>query len=272
VKTAEIKAELSQLTSALNDFSLTGDQPVESLYKFEGKDYNKEKHEEIKATPNDFIELKREKTYRSGQYDIDKYYRKVLNQPTPNKVNKKKGWKSMANGGYEHQFYDTETLDKLDKKEEAWLEYLKLSKAEDCELKAPEEFTEADVKERERLIPQGFPRWGKKEFFLFIKACERFGRDRFDKIAGELVNKTEQDVKVYSKTFWADYSKIENGLKYIERIEKGEKEIKKLNEIQDILDWKFDQLFSDGKCSLEDIQITDRDSEYNEIEDQFMIY
>ena len=64
-------------------------------------------------------------------YDIDKYYREALtsgqpkdpNAPPGKEKKKLKGWRAIANGGYDHQFFDAAKLDSLEEKENAWLAY-----------------------------------------------------------------------------------------------------------------------------------------------------
>lgn len=42
----------------------------------------------------------------------------MFNSKTGNKEKKKlKGWRAIANGGYDHQFFNIEELDKLEEKE-----------------------------------------------------------------------------------------------------------------------------------------------------------
>jgi SWI/SNF-related matrix-associated actin-dependent regulator of chromatin subfamily A member 5 len=65
--------------------------------------------------------------------------------------------------------------------------------------------------------------------------------------------KTVDEVKEYSKVFWAKVESMENGEKYIERIEKGEKDLQKLNEIHDTLELKFNSMLDD--FSIEAISI-----------------
>lgn len=71
-----------------------------------------------------------------------------------------------------------------------------------------------------------------KDFFLFIKLCETNGRDNYEKILEELPNKTMEELLEYSEVFWSRYPEMESGERYVERIEKGEAEIKKLNDIE----------------------------------------
>jgi len=69
--------------------------------------------------PLEFIELERRKV----KQQIEKP-KKAFN---PNEFKKVKtkltGWRLRANGGYDHQFFDAEALDRLDKKEAAWKEF-----------------------------------------------------------------------------------------------------------------------------------------------------
>jgi hypothetical protein len=55
-----------------------------------------------------------------------------------------KGWRLLANGGYDHQFHDIGALDDLDKKETDWQNYLKEETGE-----KPDEFTLDDEERRD---------------------------------------------------------------------------------------------------------------------------
>ena len=46
-------------------------------------------------------------------------------------------------------------------------------------------------------------------------------------------------MKKYSDAFWKKYLKIENGQKYVERIEKGELEIEKMRLVQEAIETKL---------------------------------
>jgi len=174
-------------------------------------------------------------------YDIDKYYREALNQnPNPsgssNPKKKLKGWRLACNGGYDHQFFDVAKLDLLEAKEQEWALY----QADPSKLaKAPAAFTRKDVTQREALMAAGFANWSKKEFFQFIRLNEQFGRRDIETIAQYLPNKTPQEVAKYAETFWKKYPKIENGQKYVERIEKGEADIERRRLVQEAIDDKL---------------------------------
>lgn len=134
-------------------------------------------------------------------YDIDKYYRETLNITTQPKEKKKlKGWKALANGGYDHQFFDNTKLDALDEKEQTWLNFQQnqeeFLKQNDNQKAA--QFSKKDQQQRENLLKQGFSNWSKKEFFLFIRMCETYGRDNYSKISEAFQNKSVGDVSEYA--------------------------------------------------------------------------
>lgn len=60
------------------------------------------------------------------------------------------------------------------------------------------------------------------------------------KIAEGFPAKTMEEIKDYSKAFWQKWeSHIENGHKYVERIERGEAEIEKYKSIEQAIEDKF---------------------------------
>jgi SWI/SNF-related matrix-associated actin-dependent regulator of chromatin subfamily A member 5 len=73
--------------------------------------------------------------------------------------------------------------------------------------------------------------------------CELLGRNNCDQYT-ELyaLGKTKEQIKEYSDAFWANYTKIKNYQKYIERIERGEQELNKRNSIDQAIEDKFAQL------------------------------
>lgn len=88
------------------------------MYYFEGEDY-KLKHK-LEAGEM-FLETCRERK-KGGIYDIDQYYREAFNVPIKDKK-RLKGWRALANGGYDHQFFNSELLDQLDEKLKKYKEY-----------------------------------------------------------------------------------------------------------------------------------------------------
>jgi hypothetical protein len=73
-----------------------------------------------------------------------------------------------------------------------------------------------------------------------LRLAETYGRQDLDSIALGFPYKTIDEVRKYSEAFWKKWQKIENGLKYIERIEKGEAEIEKQRLTREAIDHKMD--------------------------------
>lgn len=69
----------------------------------------------------------------------------------------------IANGGYDHQFFNSDRLDELDAK---LIKHKEYQDEPDKFSKEPEQFTEADEEEKQQLLSEGFSNWSKKEFFL----------------------------------------------------------------------------------------------------------
>ena len=142
------------------------DEKAANLYEFEGEDYKKKQGIAV-APAEEFIDIgQRERRVQS--YDVEKYYRDALNIATSSKEKKKlRGWRLVANGGYDHQFFENDKLDELEEKEQNYAEFLKDEKAyldanEGCE---PPKFSKKDVALKEKLLAKGFGLWSKKDFY-----------------------------------------------------------------------------------------------------------
>jgi len=207
-KTEEINKSLSKIEEKfnLNNVSLTGeDEKYTNLYEFEGEDYKKNKNQAANIkVQDDFIEIgQRERKIQN--YDVEKYYREALNIPTSTKEKKKlKGWKAIANGGFDHQFFDNDKLDELDEKEANWLDF---TKNEEEYLKVhegvkPVQFTKKDQMLKQNLLSKGFSNWSKKDFYLLIRVCETYGRDDYENIKFNFPLKSMEDIRKYCRAFW----------------------------------------------------------------------
>ena len=64
------------------------------------------------------------------------------------------------------------------------------------------------------------------------------------------------DLKEFADSFWTRYAEMENGQKYVERIEKGEAEIEKINDIEVAIFNKFTaEKAKNPKMNIDDISI-----------------
>ncbi|SCU91552.1 LAME_0E12948g1_1 [Lachancea meyersii CBS 8951] len=102
------------------------------------------------------------------------------------------------------------------------------------------EYTEEDEELKQKLIGEAFMNWNRKEFFVFINSCARFGRDDYGSIAETLDNKSVEDVKAYAKVFWARYSELPGHEKYLNSIEAGEKKADRLKNQESLLKRKVE--------------------------------
>ena len=75
-----------------------------------------------------------------------------------------------------------------------------------------EGLTEEEAAEKESLADQGFPDWRRAHFQSFIKACERFGRHQLDKVAAEIADKTEDEVRAYADVFFERVDELKGEL------------------------------------------------------------
>lgn len=220
-KTKEINDELSKLEEAFNLNSFTFDG--KSFYDFEGSNYKTHKKEHIS--------LGARNRKPANSYELNK-----LNNNQ--KKQKKKGWRNLVNGGHPFQFFPVEDLDALDLKEDKWNEYINdksKRRTRSDNGKKPEKFTDDDAEKRLELIGEGFAEWNKREFNSFIKGCENYGRNNFEKIAEEIETKSVEEVKEYSEAFWENIEILPNVRELVEKIEQGEKDIKRLEQINSIL-------------------------------------
>jgi hypothetical protein len=111
----------------LNTVSLTGDDPerFQSLYTFEGQEYSRKLN-----TPGlNFIDI----GTRQRNPIMTKPPRKIdfeVQSGVKKERTKLKGWRLTANGGHDHQFFDSERLDALEAKGGAEQEFTEVEQAE----------------------------------------------------------------------------------------------------------------------------------------------
>ncbi|RUO96478.1 SWI/SNF-related matrix-associated actin-dependent regulator of chromatin subfamily A member 5, partial [Jimgerdemannia flammicorona] len=131
--------------------------------------------------------------------------------------------------------------------------------------------TEDETAEKEELLNKGFDNWSKKDFNNFVNACAKHGRNQLASIADEVEGKTLDEVKKYSKVFWARYKELSDYEKLISKIEKGESELLKQVEIQEQLSAKVTR----HRMPLQQMKIQysqpTKGKNYTEEEDRFLI-
>ena len=73
-----------------------------------------------------------------------------------------------------------------------------------------EELNEEEIAEKDSLSNEGFSDWRRAHFQSFVKAVEKYGRDALDLVTLEIADKTEEEVREYSKVFFERYKELES--------------------------------------------------------------
>lgn len=107
----------------------------------------------------------------------------------------------------------------------------------------------------EQLEEEGFGEWTRRDFKVFISACERYGRDLREQICRDVANQTGKlvgYVERYYDTFWVRYAELKDHQKYIDKIERGEKRLARIQIVKESLARKCSR-YSDP---LRDMKLT----------------
>ena len=260
---------------------------VESMYEFEGKDFSNMKKEAGTGSFDWIAPTRREK--KVVGYSIDDYYKQQLSNNTskPNEPKVPRPPKQMFI--QDHQFYPPR-LSELQRRElyQHWKEvsYNPVQKRENNEsdedfdarradeqaiIDAAEPLTDAEKEEMEELRQQGFSNWLKRDFWAFVRGCEKFGRDNLEEIVKEIETKTFDEVKEYSDVFWQRYKEISDHETIIDRIERGEEKIRK----RDFIQSQLTNIINEYKYPLQQLYIpyapNQKVKNYTEEEDRFLL-
>ncbi|SAM04386.1 hypothetical protein [Absidia glauca] len=280
-KTAELNKKYSNYNiDDLKNFS------SESAYKWDGEDWSSKR----KADSIGLSWLGPTKRERKVNYAVDDYYKEALNTrhkaAASTKPPRSKRYNTEDFQFFPARIHDLNKRDTLyyrkqlgykvppiaetsDPKENALLE--KQREDEQRSIDEAEPLTEKEEEERKRLFEKGFSTWAKKDFYAFINACTKYGRDDLEGIASEMEGKTLDDVKKYSKVFWSRYKEITDYERQIAKIEKGESEMEKQAEIQQQLTQKV----SRHRVPLQQMKINytqpTKGKHYTEEEDRFLV-
>ncbi|WVQ83568.1 hypothetical protein IAT38_005709 [Cryptococcus sp. DSM 104549] len=279
-KTKEINSKYAGLDlDALNNFK------SESLVNtWEGEDYsgNRSKRPLLWIEPS-----KRER--KLNNYSVDQYYRENLKTGGP-KVDKPKVIRApkqvIIN---DFQFYPPRLAELQNRETDVHRKGLnyqvpvrepeegETQEAVEAEAKEEQEridgavpLTEEEVAEKEELAGEGFHDWQRRHFQGFIKGLEKYGRNNLDKVASEIADRTEEDVKEYAKVFFERYKELKDWEKYMERIRVGEEKIKEQQDRIDALHRKV----KDAKFPLQELKIVygqNKGKQYSDEEDRFLL-
>lgn len=69
--------------------------------------------------------------------------------------------------------------------------------------------TEEEIDEKKKLLDESFTDWNRRDFQLFVRGCEMFGRNDIHNIATLLTSRhNEQEVREYAETLWRRYEEF----------------------------------------------------------------
>ncbi|SAM03058.1 hypothetical protein [Absidia glauca] len=278
-KTAELNKKYENYNiDDLKNFS------SESAYKWNGQDWSNKR-----KAGSGLPWLGPAKRERKINYAVDDYYKGALR--TPQKVITTKGPRAKKYIMEDYQFFPLRMIE-LNQQEARYARKtagyrlpnvpengnpdLKLTlekerKLEQDKIKKARPLTEEEDEERRSLYSEGFTNWSKKDFSAFVNACAKYGRSKIKLIADDINSKTFDEVERYAKVFWERYKELNDYEKYIGKIEKGESELEKQNEIQTQLTEKILPL----RIPLQQLKIQytqpTKGKNYTEEEDRFLL-
>ena len=284
-QTQQINAKYEKLgIDDLQNFS------SESAYEWNGQEFKARPKTEIATA---WIEPgKRERKDQLHGYSVDKYYRQALAMGgRPAEEKKKQPPKLKQVTVHDFQFYPEE-LSFLHDKEAAWHKKENNIKAElpepdgiateeererDRELEQQEidaavPLTEEEKQKKEDLLAQGFGAWSKRDVSQFVTAAGVWGRTSWSKIAADIADKSEKQVREYGRVFWDRWETLSDYKKYHETVTNHEAKRQKDQEIKHALNWKISQYkVPQAQMKIVYSVSTTNKKIYNDDEDRFIL-
>lgn len=254
-KTIELNCKLRSLEDKMNITNLSLFTNNKDIYKFEGENYkNFLGDNNINNLVINSIGQRERKYLYTNLDNINNENNENANKRKPKTLT---GWRSKVNnGGFDHQFFNVEELDKLDNKEKLWNEYLTiLNKTgiknsdnikhdndnciRDINKKmlnnCPCEFTEKDEERRAQLLSEGFSNWSKKDFIKLYDALKIIPIQDSLQLSNFIKSKTVNEINLYVNTLMKNLNKIKFGSKILSRINTLKSENEKIQSYHNII-------------------------------------
>jgi len=95
--------------------------------------------------------------------------------------------------------------------------------------------TEEEMEEKKRLYGEGFLAWTKREFWAYVKGCEKYGRGSLEKIKEDLPEKELEEIRRYGEVFWSRVEELPDSEKIVAQVQRGEHKIQKMQQIKEYL-------------------------------------
>jgi SWI/SNF-related matrix-associated actin-dependent regulator of chromatin subfamily A member 5 len=247
-KTKELQEKIKKAEKGdLLDFSLDGGISAQT---FEGIDYgDKNLREHLRMLAANSVG-KRERRPPPTNYNpiiISKKSMVVNNQriklPKPLRIPQME----------DHHFYNRERLLELGK-----LEFENYAALREAGQVPPREVMEKNrsllppemAQEKRELLSEGFGNWSRSQYYNFVKACAKYGREDISSIANEM-DMPQEEVGPYSEAFW-NYGPTELKNEWdrvLANIERGEKKLAKQKKLSALLT-KFVSTFDNPRDDM----------------------
>lgn len=269
-KTSKLKSKFAALGfDDLQNFTSDSD----SVYEWDGEKFQKKQpviHRDSSGlglgTLSWIGPARRER--KRGNYSVDQYYRDVLNPGRRSGQNGTASWEERRSirqpkhlNLYDHQFFSTELWElhslemchykklvkqhsELSKGSKDTLNERRLDQQlEQAEIDHSRRLTAEEEELKQALLQDGFGAVSRRDFFQFVAASAKHGRNSIEKIVneGEAEGKTREEVVEYAKAFWKRFREIDGYERQIAHIEQGEDHIRKMVVQQEMLRRKMCQ-------------------------------
>lgn len=275
-KTEELNKQIEEKAEEnLKGFSM--EDSDYTLYNFEGVNYK----EKQKIFTHWIEPPKRE---RKANYHVDTYFRDALRTSEPKAPKAPRPPKQPSIQDF--QFFPPRLFELLDQEIYFYRQQVNykvpinselpkdeakaIQKEEQDKIDNAETLTDEQLAEKETLLQEGFTNWNKRDFNQFIKACEKWGREDIDNIAGDVEGKTPQEVKAYMDVFWERCNELQDVDKINSQIERGEAKIERRQNTRRALEAKMARY----RAPFHQLKIqygTNKGKHYNEEEDRFLV-
>ncbi|TPX32545.1 hypothetical protein SmJEL517_g04395 [Synchytrium microbalum] len=279
-KTAELEGKYKDMgLDDLQKFTMEA-----KTMEWEGEDYGKRN-----AVINKTWIAPSKRQARAKEYDVDGYFRRTLE--TGGKRHMPNRPKTATSKVEDYKFFPREMED-LQEKETLFAqktqgfkvlrrtpdegeviteeELEKEREEEQAKVDEAEDLTDEEKVQLAELKSQAFNDWNRRDFQLFTKANEKYGRKNLEAIARDIEGKTLEQVTAYAKTFWERCEELIEWERIKGNIEKGEGKIQKTIEVQQALRDKVAS-YREPLLQMKLQYGTSKGKNFNEEEDRFLV-
>ncbi|CAD98428.1 SNF2 helicase, partial [Cryptosporidium parvum Iowa II] len=274
----------------------TGSTNTNSLYEFEGIDYNEvQKQQDRQAWGKISIEKIDQEREERRRGRLENYTLKLI-QKYINRQNSARGIDKLP-PMHDWQFYDKKRIMELHKRESRYMGELhagliKLSQTstipfiDENSLLIPieeipmdkqiEDISPEEKEEKRNLLQKGFKLWTRREFNLLLRCLETNGVENLDKVEQVLPNKDKNEIKDYVETLLKKGpEELADWNRYFKRIQSSKDDQKKRDELNAVIKSKLSVLNDPWRdLDLESLNIYSKQTKnmtYNQIEDRYLI-